>query len=113
MSSSLECPFCNREMRFNNNGPTLSDYSCQNEVCWLHKMPRYSRTDIDGTLGIERIVLSDDIYILIEHYLGQTTIFKLNIVIIDDGVIIQHPLKLDLKNLPRTLDKVKTLLLFS
>lgn len=99
-------------MRFN-AGPSLSDYSCQNEVCNFHKMPRYSRTDRDGVLAVERIVLADDIYILIEHLRNQTTISKLDIITIDDHVVINHILKLDLKNLPRTIDKVKTLLLFS
>jgi hypothetical protein len=97
-----------------NEGDTLNDYCCLNEEsCHIHKMPRYSRTDADGILAIERIVLTDDIYILIEHLQNRTTISKLDIIVIDDHVVIHRALKLNLKDYERTISKIKTYILFS
>jgi hypothetical protein len=113
MSSSPKvCPFCDQEMRFS-SGPTLADYSCQNEVCNFHKMPRYSITYSEGILAVERIILSDSIYILIEHLRNRTTISKLEVVLISDHVIIQSIININLKDPQKAIDKVKTLLLFS
>ena len=111
-SSPKACPFCDQEMRFS-SGSTLADYSCQNEACNFHKMPRYSLTYSDGILAVERIILSDDIYLLIEHLRDRTTISKLDIIVIDREIILPCALKLDLKNIQKVLNKIQILILFS
>jgi hypothetical protein len=111
-SSPKACPFCNQVLTFKST-PALTDYSCQNESCRIHKMPRYSYTDSEGVLATERIILSDSIYILIEHLRNRTTISKLEVVLISDHVIIQSIININLKDPQKAIDKVKTLLLFS
>jgi hypothetical protein len=76
-------------------------------------MSRYSRTDSEGVLAVERIILTDDLYICIEHLQNRTTISKLDIIVIDDHVVIPRALKLNLKNYQQTLNKINLLLLFS
>jgi hypothetical protein len=108
----MKCPFCQVEMQFH-EGPTLDDYVCHDESCQFHKMARYSCTYHSGMLAVERIILVDDIYILVEWLLNKTTISKLDVVAISDHVVIHKALKFDLENLAKTIDKVRTWLIFS
>lgn len=108
----MNCPFCDKEMRFH-EGPTLDDYVCHQEPCQYHKMARYSCTYHHGVMAVERIILTDTIYILVEHLQNTTTISKLDIVAISDHVKLPRAFKLDLKNYQAVLDKIKTLLIFS
>lgn len=108
----MKCPFCDKEMDFH-EGPTLDDWVCSNEPCRFHKMARYSCTYHHGVLAVERIILTDTIYILVEHLRNTTTISRLDVVAIDNHVKLPRAYQLDLKNYQAVVDKIKTLLIFS
>lgn len=108
----MNCPFCLIKLEFH-EGPTLDDYVCQNDACQYHQMARYSCTYWDGILAVERIILTDNIYILVEYRQNKTTISKLDIVAIDDHIIINKAMKLDFTNIPKLVDKIKILIMLS
>lgn len=87
---------------------------CANKECQYHKMPRYIRYNNSiGDLVGEKIILTDTMYIVVDHEEDTTTISKLDIVILSNHVRLPRALQLDLKNYQVALDKIKTLLIFS
>lgn len=93
----------------------VDNETCQNETCKFHGMSRYARTYSTGILDSERIILTDNLYISIRHapYHNETSVYKLDVVVLSDEVILPRALKLDLSNIDRVIDKIRTLLIFS
>jgi hypothetical protein len=106
----MKCPFCQQELHLLENGNERCDL---NESCWYHKMPRYVRIQRHGILAEEHLVLTETIYLVINHRNDTTTISKLDVIALSDPVLIRKALKLDLSDIDKVVDKIKTLLMFS
>jgi len=105
----MNCPFCHQEL-----APREGNQRCDKWECWYHTMPRYIRYHNSlGMLIVEKIVLTDTIYVVIDHVENTTTISKLDVVVISDHVKLSRALKLDLEKYQAVVDKIKTLLILS
>lgn len=105
----MNCPFCQQKLRLLEN----HNERCDNSACYIHKMPRYVRIYDNDLCVQEHVVLTDTIYLHINHRANSTVISKLDIITISDHVKISHALKLDFSNIDKVVDKIKTLLIFS
>ena len=86
---------------------------CDAAQCHYHGIPRYVRINDNGFCAQEHIVLTDSIYLHINHKANSTVISKLDIITIGDHVRLPHALKLDLSNIAKVVDKIKILITFS
>lgn len=106
----MKCPFCHIELYPLENG----NECCANSAsCEFHGISRYVRFNRDGILAREFLVLTDTICVHINHVHDRTIISRLDIIAISDHVILPRALKLDLSDIPRVIDKIQTLLIFS
>lgn len=107
----MKCPFCFEELVHIDD--VFNNERCGNQRCWYYKMSRYVRFNRDGIPAQEFLVLTDTICVHINHVHDRTIISRLDIVAISDHVILPRALKLDLSDIPRVIDKIQTLLIFS
>lgn len=111
----MNCPFCHNKLEEKRGEFTFYyRFMCRNNNCCLDDMTRYNlKVQNDEQKHHLSLILGDDLYIQIYYDKNKTTIHKLIGSILTNKITLNKIIEPDFENLNKTIDKFKTLLLFS
>lgn len=119
----MNCPFCDKELHQFSHNHTLDshvyrewdEYTCRNPVCWVSggDFPRYEcGVSSSGEMVCEKYALGD-IYAKVNIWTKKTYVYKVVACMLFDELELPCLLWLNAKNKRATLDKLKTMIIFS
>jgi hypothetical protein len=108
----MKCYFCDKIL-FARKTFKETILSCESYRCQTHQIPRYQVIMSDDGYKIYEAFAIDKYYIQIDFIKKTTNISLLHIVILTGIVNLNYPIKFDLSDYNKTLNKIKTLIILS
>lgn len=109
----MKCPFCHSKLSVWSH-PWYTTYGCMAGKCVVDDMARYQISYKNyPTIIQSKTFMLDKYYVQIDYTQCKTTVSILEACFLLDSVEISRVLDVDFKSLDITLDKIRTLLIFS
>lgn len=110
----MKCPFCNLKLTMSDSEHYAS-YYCYNSDCLIKgEMPRFIvKYEHVSQKPLYKEFYLGDFYIKVDFVTNTTFIYKLSVIFLYDGILIQKALDLDLNNKQSIINKIQTLVTFS
>ena len=112
----MPCPFCN-SLLSKYEYEAHAAFECEVPHCLNDDMPRYKMVFVNGCNVSQTIMFEqDNFYVQLDYANDKTIISRLQACVLTDTVIMPRVLdfnKYELDCLPKLLNKIKTLMVFS